>query len=119
MTRDDSTAPPTLEQRARRRVALKNGFFIHALVCAVVNGGLYLMALAGGWAMGSGAGWAHRHGAGLFFPGWGWALGLAIHGTVVFLRLQGEGMTERRVEREIESLKRRDGAGAAGDKALR
>ena len=32
--------PPTLEQRARRRVALKKGFFIHLLVFVLVNAGL-------------------------------------------------------------------------------
>ncbi len=112
MARYDSTAQPTLEQRARRRVRLKKGLFIHALVFVLVNGGLYLMSVASGWGLGGDSGWGHRHGGGMFFPLWGWALGLAIHGAVVVLRLQGDGMTERMVDREIETLKRRDGSNA-------
>ncbi len=119
MARYNSSTPPTLEQRARRRVALKKGFFIHALVFVLVNGGLYLMSLAAGWGLGADTGWGYRHAGAHFFPLWGWGLGLAIHGTVVLLRLQGEGMTERLVDREIETLKRREGAGADGDKPTR
>ena len=117
MASDDRNTPPTLEQRARRRVALKKGFFIHALVFVLVNGGLYLMSLAAG--MGMGSGWGNRYGGGHFYPLWGWALGLAIHGTVVVLRLQGEGLTERMVDREIETLKRRDATGTGSDKPSR
>ena len=129
MASDDRNTPPTLEQRARRRVALKKGFFIHALVFVLVNGGLYLMSLAAGWGagagagagmgMGMGSGWGNRYGGGHFYPLWGWALGLAIHGTVVVLRLQGEGLTERMVDREIETLKRRDATGTGSDKPSR
>ena len=112
MASDGRSTPPTLAQRARRRIALKKGFFIHALVFVLVNVGRYLMSMAAGWGMGTDSGWGYRHRGGHFFPLWGWALGLAIHGTVVFLRLQGEGMTERLVEREIKALKRRDGSPA-------
>ena len=99
------TTAPSIEQRARRRVALKKGFLIHALVFVLVNAGLYLIWSAGGW----GDGWGQRHASARFFPMWGWALGLTIHGIVVFIRLQGEGVTERMVDREIEALKRREG----------
>ena len=98
----------SLEQRARRRVALKKGWFIHALVFVLVNAGLWLM-----WQVADvgGDGW-HRHGRGFHaFPLWGWGLGLAIHGIVVLFKLQGEGLTERMVEREIEAIKRREGGG--------
>lgn len=100
-----TTTAPTIEQRARRRVALKRGFLIHALVFVLVNAGLYLLWTVGGW----GDAWGQRHGGARFFPMWGWALGLVIHGIVVFIRLQGEGMTERMVDREIEAIKRREG----------
>ena len=119
MARSHSSIPPTLEQRARRRVALKKGFFIHALVFVLVNGGLYMVSMAAGWGMGADTGWDSRHGGAHFFPLWGWGLGLAIHGTVVLLRLQGEVMTERLVDREIEALKRREGSGTGGDKPTR
>ena len=99
---------PTLEQRARRRVALKKGWLVHALVFVLVNAGLWLM-----WQVADvgGDGW-HMHRRGFHaFPLWGWGLGLAIHGIVVLFKLQGEGLTERMVEREIEAIKRREGGG--------
>ena len=108
-----SPTAPTIEQRARRRVALKKGFLIHALVFVLVNAGLYLFwqLVSGGNSGGNSGGWGMRHGGGHFFPLWGWGLGLAIHGIVVFIRLQGEGVTERMVDREIEAIKRREGGG--------
>ena len=106
MRNDTESNSPSIEQRARRRVALKTGFLIHALVFVLVNGGLYLMSTFGGLSPGSGR-W---HGGAAFVPIWGWALGLAIHGIVVLLKLQGEGLGRRMVEREIEALKRRDGS---------
>ena len=39
----------SIRQRAKRRVALKTGWLIHALVFALFNGGLFLMSpVAGG-----------------------------------------------------------------------
>ena len=104
-------SPPTLEQRARRRVGLKKGWYMHALVFVLVNGGLMLMAWASG-GLGDGSGWGRHHGAFRVFPLWGWGLGLAIHGAVVLLKHNGEGMTERMVAREIDVLKRREGGGS-------
>ena len=105
---DPSPSSPTIEQRARRRVALKKGFLIHALVFVLVNAGLYLFWLLG--SSGASGGWGMRHGGGHFLPLWGWGLGLTIHGIVVFIRLQGEGVTQRMVDREIEAIKRREGS---------
>ena len=107
----DST-PPSLAQRAGRRVALKKGFFIHLLVFVLVNAGLFVLWQGAEWGLGDGAGWGRHHRVGGFLPLWGWGLGLAIHGIVVLLRLQGEGLTQRMVEREIEALKRREGGNA-------
>ena len=45
--------------------------------------------------------WAH-------FPVLGWALGLAIHGIVTFVSLQGEGVRRGMVAREIEHLRQSD-----------
>ena len=103
------SSPPTLEQRARRRVALKKGWLIHALVFVLVNAGLLLMAWAS--STGLGDGWGRHHGGFRAFPLWGWGLGLAIHGALVLLKLNSEGMTERMVAREIEALKQREGRG--------
>ena len=86
-----------LEARARRRVGIRMGFYIHALVFVLVNGGLWLIDLLGG-----GPHWA-------VFPLFGWGIGLAAHGVVTFLALQGDGLRERMLRREIESLRKRGG----------
>ncbi len=108
MSRDHDPTPPTLEQRARRRVALKTGFYVHAIVFLLVNGGLLLMFSIGGWSDVSGWGQGHRHG--LAFPLWGWGLGLTIHGIVVLLKLKGEGLSQRMLDQEIAALRRREGS---------
>jgi hypothetical protein len=84
----------SLERRARRRVGMKMGFAIHALVFVLVNLGLFaLNAYTGGerWAI---------------FPLLGWGLGLTIHGIVTFVSLHGEGWRDRMLEREKERLRR-------------
>ena len=86
----------SIEARARRRVGIKMGFYIHALVFVLVNLGLYAFNTAMG-----GTRWSH-------FPLWGWGVGLAIHGIVTFIGLQGDGLRSRMLEREIEHLKRSD-----------
>lgn len=87
-------ADPALESRARRRVAMRMGFYTHALVFVLVNLGLFAMnAMTGGYR------WST-------WPLFGWGLGLAIHGLVVFLSLQGEGWRQRMLAQEIEHLKR-------------
>ncbi|WP_338416578.1 2TM domain-containing protein [uncultured Sphaerotilus sp.] len=89
----DTTDALQLQRLARRRVALKMGFFIHALVFTLVNLGLLtLHAVTGGER-------------GVHVPLWGWAFGLAIHGTVVFTRLHTQGLRERLVAREVERLR--------------
>jgi len=95
MTRD----APTLESRARRRFARKMGFYTHALVFVLVNGGLWLAHEVIGAPR-----WAH----GPSWPTLGWALGLAVHGLVTFASLHGEGLRERMLAREVERLRRRE-----------
>ena len=85
-----------LEARARRRVRRKVGFYIHALVFVIVNLGLYAINTAAG-----GPRWSH-------FPLWGWGLGLAIHGIVTFIALQGDGLQQGMVQRELEYLRRQE-----------
>ena len=91
--------PLTLEERARRRVKMKLGWWVHALVFALVNAGLFLMVQMDGFGNG--------HHLGRFVPVWGWALGLAIHGVVTLIKLNGEGLAERMTQAEIERLRGR------------
>ena len=82
-----------LERRARRRVGMKIGFLVHLLVFVLVNLGLFAVnAYAGGprWAV---------------FPLLGWGLGLAIHGVVTLVSLQGEGLRQRMVASEMARLR--------------
>ena len=84
-----------LRRQAERRVKLKMGFFIHALVYVLVNLGLFVInGVVGGkpWAL---------------WPMAGWGLGLAIHGIVTFVNLRGDGLRERLLQQEIDKLKRR------------
>lgn len=83
----------SIEARAERRVRRKMGFLIHLTVFVAVNGGLYAIN-----AMTGEARWAH-------FPLLGWGLGLAIHGLVTWISLQGESARRGLVAREIESLR--------------
>lgn len=96
-TTETPESTTSLEARARRRVGRKVGFYLHALVFVLVNLGLFAInALTGEphWAR---------------FPLMGWSLGLAIHGLVTFIGLQGEGLRRSMLQREIEQLRRREG----------
>ena len=86
---------PSLERRARRRIGMKIGFGIHALVFVLVNAGLFVIDNASG-----GPRWSQ-------FPLMGWGLGLAIHGIVTFLALQNDGLRERMIHAEMERLRSR------------
>lgn len=97
-TRQDTSLNSTddaLMARARKRVAMKLGFFNHALVFVMVNFGLFLFA--------------DRifHGRGVPFPMMGWALGLAIHGVTTFFHLQGDGWRDRMLAQEVTRLRER------------
>ena len=83
--------PTDIERLARRRAGAKLGWYIHALVYVAVNLMLALLALSAG-----------RHWA--VFPAFGWGLGLAIHGVVVFFLTGGAGLHERLVQQERNRL---------------
>jgi len=83
--------PDDLERTARKRAAMKMGWYIHASAYVAVN--LLLTTLS---AM-SGRHWA-------VFPALGWGIGLAIHGIVTFLVTGGGGLQERMLQRERERL---------------
>ncbi len=78
-----------LDRRARRNANAKMGWFIHAAVFVAVN--LMLTAVAAA----SGRAWA-------VFPAMGWAVGLAIHGAVVFISTSG--LRHRLEQQERERL---------------
>jgi hypothetical protein len=90
----DRIEDDSLEARAERRVRRKMGFYIHAFVFVAVNLGLYAINAVGGEPR-----WSH-------LPVWGWGLGLAIHGLVTFIALQGEGVRRGMLAREIDQLRR-------------
>jgi len=95
-----NTTPMTdeeLQKTAKRRVDIKMGFYTHLMVFILVNGGLYLLNSLNG-----GGRWHH-------FPLYGWGLGLAIHGVVTFLSLNGMGMREKLLAQEMEALRKRQG----------
>lgn len=83
-----------LERLARRRAGAKMGWYIHALVYVCVNLGLALLS------------WRSGH-AWFVYPLAGWGLGLAIHGLVVWLRVDGGSLYERQLRIERERLSRR------------
>lgn len=91
-----TTDRDSLEARAQRRVRRKMGFFIHAFVFLAVNLGLFALSQLG-------------HPRGHHVPALGWALGLAIHGLVTFISLQGEGLRRRMLEQEMQALRRAEG----------
>jgi hypothetical protein len=93
MSRHDRIQDDSLEARAHRRVRRKMGFLIHAFVFVAVNAGLYAINAVTGEPR-----WSH-------FPMFGWGLGLAIHGIVTFIALQGEGVRRGMLAREIEHLR--------------
>ncbi len=78
---------PALEQLALKRARAKLGWYTHASVYVAVN--LLLASLS---AM-SGRHWA-------VFPAFGWGIGLAVHGAVVFLLTGGAGLLDRLVQHE-------------------
>lgn len=91
-----TTTDEELRRHALRRVKLKTGFYMHALVYLLVNLGLWVV----NWASG-GPRW---HGWALA----GWGLGLAIHGIVTVVKLQGGGLREKMLEQELQRLKERE-----------
>ena len=102
MTTPDTAYRDPLEARARRRVKIKLGFATHLFIYVCVNLGLWLISTV------SGTGRWH------IFPLMGWGLGLAIHGLVTFIALQGDGLRGRMLDDEIRRLREREGGGQGG-----
>jgi hypothetical protein len=83
---------PELERQARRNVALRMGWLVHAAVFVLVNAGLWLAGVRSGW---------------LGLPTGGWVIGLLVHGAVVWLAPTGEGIRQRLLETERQRLRDR------------
>jgi len=94
MTSNSPLSEDDILRRAKRRVALKTGFAIHALVYVLVNAGLLAVNLSNG-----GQRW-------FLFPLLGWGLGLAIHGIVTFIALRGQGLRDRMLADEVERVRK-------------
>ena len=90
-----------LERLARRRARRKMGFIIHATVFVLVNA----MLFATGRPFAPHYGWP-------YFPLWGWAIGLAIHGLVVYGLAPGGAISRRLVDAELRKLEQHKGPGA-------
>lgn len=89
--------PTDLHRIARRRAAAKFGFLVHLTVFVAVNAMLYLV----NQRTTPGLAWFP-------FPLGGWAVGLAIHGLVVFLSTSG--LRERAIAHELRKLEATPGA---------
>ena len=89
-----------LERLAHKRAGAKLGWYVHAVVYAVVN--LFLFAISE-FGFGSRA-WS-------VYPLLGWGLGLLLHGISAFMLGAGNGLHERMVNKERDNLQRqRDGS---------
>ena len=88
---NNTTTPDNIERLARRRAGAKLGWYIHAGVYIAVN---LLLALLSAMS--------DRHWA--VFPAFGWGIGLAIHGVVVFVLTGGGGLHGQMVQRERDRL---------------
>jgi hypothetical protein len=94
MNTDPRPSPlsPELERQARRNVALRHGWLVHAAVFVLVNAGLWLAGHRSGW---------------LGLPTGGWIIGLLIHGAVAWLRPTSDGLKAHLLEKERQRLQDR------------
>jgi hypothetical protein len=90
-----------MERLARRRAGAKTGFIIHATVFVLVNAALFAINRQ----VGPQYAWS-------FWPLGGWAIGLAIHGLVVYGLSPGGSISRRLVDAELRKLEQRKAPGA-------
>lgn len=91
-----------IQKLAKRRVDQKMGFYTHALVYVLVNLGLFVLNNMSDWSNG-----AFEHHRWHFIPMIPWGIGLAIHGIVTFVSLQGGDLRQHLMDKELETLRRR------------
>jgi fatty acid desaturase len=98
-----SGAAPPIDaelERARERAKAIQGLYVHLLVFAVINAGLFLIN------------WATRGADGnwwFYWPLLGWGVALAIHLVVTFAPVFSPDWAERRAERMVGRRARRGG----------
>ncbi|MEO6623740.1 MAG: 2TM domain-containing protein [Burkholderiaceae bacterium] len=85
-----------IEHVARKRAGAKLGWYVHASVYLVVNGGMFLASMYG-----------LRQRPWTIYPAMGWGLGLTLHGIAVFLLGSGSSLRERLVQKERDRLQNR------------
>ncbi len=85
-------ANPMLLKQARRRANAKIGFYIHAVLFALVNAGLVGLNLFNGGFL-----WS-------LFPLVGWGIGLAFHAFGVFGFPGAAQLNQRMIDAEMRNL---------------
>ena len=85
-------------EKARKRVEAKIGFYIHLAVYLGVNLLLIIINILT----------APEY---LWFkwPLMGWGIGLFFHGLGVFASFKGDSIKERMIEKEMETMRRKEG----------
>ena len=96
---ESSSNEDALIKAAKRRVDLKMGWYTHAMVYVLVNLGLYVLGNLGDWS------WGHHRMP--WIPMVPWGIGLAIHGIVTLVSLQGGDLRQHLMDKELETLRRR------------
>ena len=84
---------PEMERLARRRAARKMGFIIHATVFLLVNAALYAI----NQQFTPRVVWS-------FWPLGGWAIGLVIHGLVVYGFAPGGSLSKQLFDAEMRKI---------------
>src|SRR5687768_6838026 len=87
-------------EAAQARAEELQGFYIHLLVYAVVNLGLFVINLL---TKGDGGTWW------FYWPLAGWGIGLGVHALAVFAGVFGEGWKERKAAEIYERSRREQG----------
>lgn len=88
-------------QAARERAEMLQGYYIHLLVYAVVNTGLFLINLL---TKGDGGAWW------FYWPLAGWGVGLGVHTVVTFGGVFSNEWRERKTVQLYERSRREHGA---------
>ena len=94
-TRRDDDAYDAAQKRAEEL----QGYYIHLLVYAVVNLGLFLINLL---TKGDGGSWW------FYWPLAGWGIGLGVHTLTVFVGVFGEGWKQRKADDLYQRARRNE-----------
>jgi hypothetical protein len=84
-------------EKARKRVEAQIGFYIHLAVFVGVN----LLLIVINLVTAPGHLWFR-------WPLMGWGIGLFFHGVGVFASFKGDSIRERMIEKEMESMRKRE-----------